>query len=74
MGSTERCTSTMTVLVQLFTHNGAPRRATPQPGPSNRVMMTEVSLDELAPVDFVVVEFPAGASSFTGSGRWVCMA
>jgi hypothetical protein len=29
-------------------------------------MMTEVSLDELGPVDYVVVEFPAGASSFTG--------
>jgi hypothetical protein len=28
--------------------------------------MTEQSLDELGPVDFVVVEFPAGASSFTG--------
>ena len=28
--------------------------------------MTEVSLDELGPVDYVVVEFPAGASSFTG--------
>jgi hypothetical protein len=29
-------------------------------------MMTEVSLDELGPVDYVVVEFPAGASTFTG--------
>jgi Family of unknown function (DUF6325) len=29
-------------------------------------MMTEVSLDELGPVDYIVVEFPAGASSFTG--------
>ena len=28
--------------------------------------MTEVSLAELGPVDYVVVEFPAGASSFTG--------
>jgi len=28
--------------------------------------MAEVSLDELGPVDYVVVEFPAGASSFTG--------
>jgi len=28
--------------------------------------MTEVSLDELGPVDYVVVEFPAGATSFTG--------
>jgi hypothetical protein len=29
-------------------------------------VMTEPSLDELGPVDYVVVEFPAGASSFTG--------
>ena len=28
--------------------------------------MTEVALDELGPVDYLVVEFPAGASSFTG--------
>ncbi len=28
--------------------------------------MTDVSLDELDPVDYVVVEFPAGASNFTG--------
>ncbi len=28
--------------------------------------MTEAHLDELGPVDYVVVEFPAGASSFTG--------
>ncbi|MFY9926456.1 MAG: DUF6325 family protein [Streptosporangiaceae bacterium] len=28
--------------------------------------MTEVCLDELGPVDYVIVEFPAGASSFTG--------
>jgi len=28
--------------------------------------MTEVSLDELGPVDFLVVEFPAGKSNFTG--------
>lgn len=28
--------------------------------------MTELSLDELGPVDYVVVEFPAGASNFTG--------
>jgi hypothetical protein len=32
----------------------------------NGMMMTEVSLDELGPVDCLVVEFPAGASSFTG--------
>jgi Family of unknown function (DUF6325) len=29
-------------------------------------LMTEKSLDELGPVDYVVVEFPAGAQSFTG--------
>ena len=28
--------------------------------------MTSESLDELGPVDYVVVEFPAGASNFTG--------
>ena len=28
--------------------------------------MTDTSLDELGPVDYVVVEFPAGASNFTG--------
>src|SRR4051794_5076307 len=28
--------------------------------------MTETSVDELGPVDYVIVEFPAGASSFTG--------
>src|SRR5664279_3916901 len=28
--------------------------------------MTERALDQLGPVDYVVVEFPAGASSFTG--------
>jgi hypothetical protein len=29
-------------------------------------MMTETSLDELGPIDYVVVEFPTGASNFTG--------
>src|SRR6201987_3317311 len=29
-------------------------------------VMTETSLDELGPVDYIVVEFPAGASNFTG--------
>ena len=29
-------------------------------------MMTDTSLDELGPVDYLVVEFPAGASNFTG--------
>ena len=28
--------------------------------------MTDTSLDELGPVDYIVVEFPAGASNFTG--------
>ena len=28
--------------------------------------MSEVALDELGPVDYIVVEFPAGASNFTG--------
>ena len=28
--------------------------------------MTDVALDELGPVDYVVVEFPAGASNVTG--------
>ena len=30
--------------------------------------MTERSLDELGPVDYLVVEFPAGAQNFTGEG------
>src|SRR6478735_5199198 len=29
-------------------------------------LTTETSLDELGPVDYVVVEFPAGAQNFTG--------
>ena len=28
--------------------------------------MTDTSLDELGPVDYAVVEFPAGATNFTG--------
>ncbi len=28
--------------------------------------MTETPLDELGPVDFVIVEFPVGAANFTG--------
>ena len=28
--------------------------------------MTDVSIDELGPVDYLVVEFPAGATNFTG--------
>ena len=30
------------------------------------MIMTDVSLDELGPVDYAVVEFPAGTSNFTG--------
>lgn len=30
------------------------------------MIMTEVPLGELGPVDYVIVEFPAEASSFTG--------
>ena len=30
--------------------------------------MTERSLDELGPVDYLIVEFPAGAQNFTGEG------
>src|SRR6476646_3866183 len=29
-------------------------------------MTTDTSLDQLGPVDYVVVEFPVGASNFTG--------
>ena len=43
-----------------------PKRQPAQPGPSNG-MMTEVSLDQLGPVDYLVVEFPAAASSFLPS-------
>lgn len=28
--------------------------------------MTEADIDELGPVDYLVVEFPAGESNFTG--------
>jgi Family of unknown function (DUF6325) len=35
-------------------------------GQGNETTMAGVSLDELGPVDYVVVEFPVGASSFTG--------
>lgn len=30
--------------------------------------MTERSLDELGPVDYVIIEFPAGQQNFTGEG------
>jgi hypothetical protein len=32
----------------------------------NGTHMSDVSLEELGPVDYIVVEFPAGASNFTG--------
>jgi hypothetical protein len=31
-------------------------------------VMTDRSLDELGPVDYLIVEFPAGAQNFTGEG------
>ena len=46
-----------------------PRPTSPQ---TNRLTMTDVSLDELGPVDYVVVEFPAGASNFTGEMAASC--
>ena len=45
-------TSRLSQLIQSSTRNGR--------------MMTDVSLDELGPVDYLVVEFPAGESNFTG--------
>ena len=30
--------------------------------------MTDRTLDELGPVDYVIVEFPPGAQNFTGEG------
>ena len=33
---------------------------------ASETVMTDRSLDELGPVDYLVVEFPAGASNFTG--------
>jgi hypothetical protein len=41
-------------------------RETTQSANEKDTTMTETSLDQLGPVDYVVVEFPAGASSFTG--------
>jgi hypothetical protein len=32
------------------------------------ILMTERSIDELGPVDFLIVEFPVGAQNFTGEG------
>ena len=36
------------------------------PTTPNGPFMTDVSLDSLGPIDYLVVEFPAGASNFTG--------
>ncbi len=44
----------------------APRATRPSVGQTNGFNMTDVNLDELGPVDYLVVEFPAGASNFTG--------
>ena len=33
---------------------------------ASETVMTDTSLDELGPVDYLVVEFPEGASNFTG--------
>ena len=41
--------------------DGPLRRPTP-----NGHFMTDTSLDSLGPIDYLVVEFPAGASNFTG--------
>jgi hypothetical protein len=34
--------------------------------------MPDTSLDDLGPVDYLVVEFPAGASNFTGEWPQSC--
>jgi hypothetical protein len=39
---------------------------------SKEKAMTDRSLDELGPVDYLVVEFPAGASNFTGGWLKSC--
>jgi hypothetical protein len=39
---------------------------TTQPTNGREKPMTDAALDELGPVDYIVVEFPAGASNFTG--------
>src|ERR1044072_2104826 len=46
----------------VFDHRNGGRMATTEPG----LARTDVSLDELGPVDYIVVEFPAGKSNFTG--------
>jgi hypothetical protein len=42
-----------------------PKAATQSAGEQGKTM-TNSALDELGPVDYLVVEFPAGASNFTG--------
>jgi uncharacterized protein DUF6325 len=44
----------------------ASRPATPSPRTGGRTKMTNTPLDTLGPVDYIVVEFPAGESYFTG--------
>ena len=39
----------------------------PTKHPNEWMTMAEVSLEELGPVDYMIVEFPAGASNFTGA-------
>ena len=38
----------------------------PRTSIEGNIVMTDASLDELGPVDFVIVEFPAGAANFSG--------
>src|SRR6478609_871769 len=38
------------------------------PDRQNGEAMTDRSLDELGPVDYLIVEFPAGQQNFTGEG------
>src|SRR6476659_8073328 len=35
---------------------------------TNGGVMTDRSLDELGPVDYLIIEFPAGQQNFTGEG------
>src|SRR5690242_4537618 len=43
-----------------------PKEGTRQQSRKREHAMTETSLDQLGPVDYIVVEFPAGESNFTG--------
>src|SRR5881397_2303389 len=45
---------------------GSAARVVVSSGPTKGSEMSERSLEELGPVDYLVVEFPAGASNFTG--------